>query len=112
MGDATYLRTCTRLLRLGCCRGSPGNMAGCLESKSARNFPGLSVGRPGVQDDWTSTLRDARAVAEVQPGGGAAGERYLEVDGAGDAKAVGLGGDSAAQKRLPLVPTVRTRLNT
>lgn len=34
-------------------------------------------------------------MVEVQPGYGAVGERYLEVDGAGDAKAVGLGGDSA-----------------
>lgn len=70
-------------------------MAGCPVSSSARYFPGLFVDKPGVRDGWTSSLKDARVVAKVQPGNGAVDERYLEVDGAGDAKAVGLGGDSA-----------------
>lgn len=45
-----YLRMCIRLSRLQCCRGSLGNMAGCPASSSARNFPDLSVGKPGVRD--------------------------------------------------------------
>lgn len=48
----------------------------------------------------------------MQPGRGAVDELYLEVGGAAGAKAAGPGGDSAVQKKLPLVPTVPTRLNS
>lgn len=94
--QASLLRTCIRLSRLGCCRGLPGSRAGRPVSNSARRSLDLAVDKRGQWDGSMYTLRDAMAAVEVQPGDGAVGGRYWEVDDAEDARVVGPGGDNAS----------------
>ena len=65
-------------------------------SNSARRSLDLAVDKRGQWDGSMYTLRDAMAAVEVQPGDGAVGGRYWEVDDAEDARVVGPGGDNAA----------------
>lgn len=73
--DATYLRTCIRLSRLGCCRGSPGRRASRPDSRSASRSLDLAVDKPGRLGGSTNTLKDAMPAVEVQPGDDAVGEQ-------------------------------------